>query len=139
MASVTLRRLVIGLLLALGIGLFLLSGRYGVSDSKPTVTDSAVEALIPADKSPDVPRQSEIGIDLANGWTGKLIVNGVEIPEDQLRRNDPLNQMFFTPGPGKEIEKLPPGPVYVIAVIWRPTDNQTEADGRQVRWAFTVT
>jgi hypothetical protein len=136
---VTLRRLVIGLLFALGIGVFLLSGRYGVSDPKPTVHDSAVEAFIPADKSPDVPRQGEIGIDLASGWTGSFIINGLPIPDDELRRNDPLNQLFFTPGPGKEIDKLPPGPVFVIATIWRPSHGETAADGRQVRWAFTVT
>lgn len=140
MRGVTLRRLVIGLLLAAGIGIFLLSGRYGVSDSKPKVTDSAVEQYFPTDKSPNVPRQSEIGIDLADGWTGgALIINGIPIPEDQLRRNDPLNQLFFTPGPGTEIEVLRPGPVYAIATIWRPANSETEADGRQVRWAFTVT
>jgi hypothetical protein len=136
---VTLRRVVIGLLLALGVGLFLLSGRYGVSDDSPQATDSAVEQLIPGDKSPNVPRQSEIGIDLATGWTAKLNINGFNIPEDQLRRNEPLNQVFFTPGEGKEIEVLRPGPVFVIATIWRPDLSQTEADGRQVRWAFTVT
>lgn len=132
------RRLVIGLLLALGIGLFLLSGRYGVSDPTPDITDSAVEQFIPGNASPNVPRQSEIGLDLAAGWTGVLSVNGRDIPEDQLRRNEPLNQLFFTPGPGKEIEQLRPGPVYVIATIWRPAANETQADGRQVRWAFNV-
>lgn len=137
--AVTLRRLVIGLLLVLGIGAFLLSGRYGVSDGKPVVTDSAVEQFMPADKSPNVPRQSEIGIDLAEGWTASLNINGLPIPEDQLRRNEPLSQVFFTPGPGKEIEVLRPGPVYVIATIWRPTEGETQADGRQVRWAFIVT
>ena len=138
MRSVTLRRLVIGLLLTAGIGIFLLSGRYGVSDPKPLVTDSAVEAFIPANNSPNVPRQTEIGIDLADGWTGKLNINGIDIPDDQLRRNEPLNQLFFTPGPGKEIERLGPGPVFAIATIWRSIASETEADGRQVRWAFSV-
>lgn len=138
MRGVTLRRLVIGLLLAAGIGIFLLSGRYGVSDPTPPITDSAVEAFTPANASPNVPRQTEIGIDLADGWTGTLSINGLDIPEDQLRRNEPLNQLFFTPGPGMEIEQLRPGAVFVIATIWRPTASETEADGRQVRWAFNV-
>ena len=83
-------------------------------------------------------RQAEIGIDLKPGWTGDLAVNGVPIPEDQVRRNDPLNQVFFTPGPGKEIEQFNSGTVIVVASIWRPVDGETRDDARQVVWRFKV-
>lgn len=137
--AVTLRRAVIGLLLAAAAGAWFLAGRYGVDTTEELkVTDAAVEQLIPADASPNVLRQAEIGIDLATGWTGVLAINGVEIPEDQLRRNEPLNQVFYTPGEGKEIERLPAGPVVVVATIWRPVSGETRQDGRQVVWRFTV-
>lgn len=129
----------IGLLLLAAAGTWALAGRYGVDGTEDIkLTDAAVEQLIPGDGSPNVLRQSEIGIDLATGWTGVLAVNGVEIPEDQYRRNDPLNQVFFTPGEGKEIERLPAGPVIVTATIWRPVQGETRDDGRQVVWRFNV-
>jgi hypothetical protein len=133
-----LRRIVISLLLVVAVGMFWLAGRNGDNDPKPTINESAVEALIPADGSPSVLRQAEIGIDLKDGWTGELTINGHFIPEDQLRRNDPLNQLFFTPGPGKEIERFSAGTVIVVASVWRPIDGETRDDGRQVVWRFNV-
>ena len=128
----------LGLLLLVAVGMFWLAGRNGNADPEPLVTESAVEQLIPADGSPSVLRQAEIGIDLKDGWTGELSVNGVFIPEDQLRRNEPLAQVFFTPGPGKEIEQYRTGTVVVVASIWRPIDGETREDARQVVWRFTV-
>ena len=133
-----MRRVVLGLLLVVAVGMFWLAGRNGNADPEPVVSESAVEQLIPADGSPSVLRQAEIGIDLKDGWTGELSVNGVFIPEDQLRRNEPLAQIFFTPGPGKEIEQFRSGTVVVVASIWRPIDGETREDGRQVVWRFKV-
>jgi hypothetical protein len=133
-----IRRVVLTLLVLVGIGMFWLAGRNGNADPKPTVSESAVEALIPADGSPSVLRQAEIGIDLKDGWTGELTINGRYIPDDQIRRNEPLNQLFFTPGPGKEVERLDAGTVIVVASVWRPIDGETREDGRQVVWRFNV-
>ena len=133
-----MRRVVLGLLLVVAVGMFWLAGQNGNADPEPVISESAVEQLIPADGSPSVLRQAEIGIDLKDGWTGELSVNGVFIPEDQLRRNEPLAQIFFTPGPGKEIEQFRSGTVVVVASIWRPIDGETREDGRQVVWRFKV-
>ena len=133
-----MRRVVLGLLLVVAVGMFWLAGRNGNADPEPTVSESAVEQLIPGDGSPSVLRQAEIGIDLEDGWTAELSVNGVLIPEDQLRRNDPLAQVYFTPGPGKEIEQYRSGSVVVVSSIWRPIDGESRDDARQVVWRFTV-
>ena len=133
-----LRRLVIGLLLLAALGAFYLAGRNGNTDPPPVATLGAVEALIPANGSPSVVRQAEVGIDLADGWTGELTIDGVFIPDDQIRRNDPLNQLFFTPGEGQEIERLDAGRVLVVASVWRPIDGETREDARQVSWTFSV-
>lgn len=132
------RRIVIALALALAMGLIAYAGTRGAEVEDPALIDAAVEALIPAADSPSVVRQAEIGIDLAPGWTGVLSINGVEIPEDQLRRNEPLNQFFFRPEPGAEIEALAPGPVVVTATIWRPGMGETRDDGRSITWQFRV-
>lgn len=133
-----MRRVVLGLLVVVAIGMFWLAGQHGNADPEPVVSESAVEQLIPADGSPSVLRQAEIGIDLRDGWTAELTINGVFIPEDQLRRNEPLAQVFFSPGPGKEIERFNSGTVVVVASIWRPIDGETREDARQVMWSFKV-
>ena len=133
----TIRRVVLSLLLVAGFGMFWLAGHNGLSgEVPPLATDSAVEELIPGDGSPNVLRQSEIGVDLAPGWVASLAVNGRDIPDDELRVNGPLNQYFFTPGEGKAVEKLNAGPVIVVAKIWRPVDGESRDDARTVIWRF---
>jgi hypothetical protein len=104
----------------------------------PAEIDPAVEVFVPGSDSPGVLRQAQIGVDLADGWTGVLLINGIEIPEDQLLRVPALNQVFFTPGEGKEIERLEPGDVSATAIIWRPALGETRENGRPVRWRFRV-
>jgi ABC-type phosphate transport system substrate-binding protein len=133
----TVRRGVLALLLFAAVAAFYAAGHNGKSgDVEPTVTDSAVEDRIPADGSPNVLRQAEIGIDLASGWVASLAINGLTIPDDQLRVNAPLDQFFFTPGSGKAIERLNAGTVVVVASIWKPVDGETREDARQVIWQF---
>jgi hypothetical protein len=133
-----LRRIVLSLLLVVAVGMFWLAGRNGNADPEPTMSESAVEQLIPGDGSPSVLRQAEIGIDLKDGWVAELAINGVQIPADQLRTNGPLSQFFFTPGEGKEIEQFTSGSVIVVASIWRPIDGEAFEDARQVVWRFSV-
>lgn len=133
-----LRRVLIGLLVLAAVGAFWAAGIHGTTDPEPVLTQGAVEQFIPANGSPAVPRQQEIGVDLATGWTGELIINGTPIPDDQIRRNDPLNQLFFTPGEDQEIERLGAGRVTVTARIWRPVDGETRDDARTVTWTFSV-
>ena len=133
-----MRKLVIGALLLVALGLVAWAGQLRGEPTEPELRDAAVEAFEPPAGSPAAIRQARIGIDLAPGWTGILRINGVEIPEDQLDRNDPLNQVFFQPGEGKEIERLPPGPVVVHALIWRPAFGETRESARTVTWEFRV-
>jgi hypothetical protein len=132
-----LRRVVIGLLLLAAVGAFYLAGRNGNTDPPVADTSGAVEEFFPQPNSPSVLRQAEVGLDLADGWTGELTIDGVFIPEDQIRRNEPLNQLYFMPGEGKEIEQLD-GRVLVVANIWKFADGETRDQARQVSWSFTV-
>ena len=132
------RRVVITLLLLLAGFLLWYSGIRKAEPDDPTLVDSAIEQLVP-DRGTTALRQAEIGIDLAPGWTGVLIVNGVEIPEDQLRRVPAENQVFFRPAEGQEIEAFAPGRLIVTAVIWRPVDGDTRERGsRSLSWEFRV-
>jgi hypothetical protein len=132
------RKVAVGALLVVAAGLVWWAGTMRGEPVEPRLVDAAVEHLVPADGSPNVVRQARIGIDLAPGWTGVLRINGLEVPEDQLDRNEPLNQVFFTPGEGKEIEHLQAGPVVVQALIWRSGFGETRDDARLVTWQFRV-
>lgn len=135
-APAPLRTVLVGLVIVAALAGFVYAFTIGGDQTQDAQrVNSAVERLIPPDGSPAVVRQAEIGIDLVVGWTAVLIVDGVEIPEDQLRRNEPEAQVFFMPGPGKVIEALAPGPHTVTALIWR-LENETRADARPVRWSF---
>lgn len=132
-----LRKVLTGALLLVAVAGFVYAFTMNNANTDIVPTGDAVEALVPADGS-QVLRQSEIGIDLAPEWTGVLQVNGIEIPEDQLRRVPAQNQVFFTPGPGQEIEELPAGRVQIVALIWRPVAGETSDDADTIRWSIQV-
>jgi hypothetical protein len=135
--SSPLRRIGIGLLLAIAVGVLWWGGTLKADAPDASLIDAAIESLTPPGSSPGVPRQAPIIVDLAPGWTGVLTINGEEIPEDELMRNVPLNQFSFQPGPGKAIERLPAGLVVATATIWRELETR-EAGARSFSWTFTA-
>jgi hypothetical protein len=110
------------------------------TDDDPPVTVSGrpdvVEHVIPPDGAA-VQRQAELGIDLAPGYEGRLVIDDLEIPEDQLRLVPEQNQVFFTAGEDKVIEELEAGRTCVTAIAWRSAVGRGVADQR-IRWCFTV-
>ena len=62
--------------------------------------------------------QDEIVVDLRNTFTGVLVIDGAEVPEDQLTRVVDLGQVAFRPGPDKDIEKFEPGLHTVTVLYW---------------------
>jgi hypothetical protein len=135
---ITTRRVVTFLIVMLAFAGFWFAGTQRRTEVPVSVRDSAVEQVIPADGSPVAVRQARIGIDLTLGHRAVLIINGLEIPEDELDRNEPLNQVFFQPGAGKSIEELEAGPVTVTALIWNELDRETREDARAFTWSFRV-
>lgn len=134
---VWLRRIVLLLLVGGALGAIVYAGTLGSGPEEIRLTDEAVERLVPADGSPVAVRQAEVGIDLAPGWTGVLTINGNEIPEDQLRRVEAQNEVYFQPAAGKDIDAFQPGTIVVEAEIWRSA-SETREDARTVTWSFGV-
>jgi hypothetical protein len=77
-----------------------------------------------------------IGVTINSAWTGVLEVDGVEIPEDQVERVVGLNQIFYTPGPGKITGALAPGQHCATAMVWQITE--TRAQSHPYTWCFNV-
>ena len=99
-------------------------------------TADVVEDLIPR-RNDQVPQQSSVGIDLIPSWTGVLVVNGAEIPQDQLTITEELGLIQYAPGEGRFVEQLQAGTNTVQAIIW-PRAESREAAAETVTWTFVV-
>lgn len=135
------RRIIFGLLLLAAFGAM----AYVAIDPGPTTRtasdrDPAIEALIPTANA-DVLRQSEVGIDLAEGYRASLTINDVPIPPDQIigsadASSPPsLARYVFAPGDGKAVETLRAGLNCVTAEFWLATDPN---DTSVYNWCFSA-
>jgi hypothetical protein len=105
-------------------------------DPEPSTTQpAAVVSFEPADGS-TVLRQSRIVAQLRSGLVGVLVVDGTEIPEDQLEHLEGSNWVGFTPGPGTEIGALKPGQRCATVVYWEPAAGRRTAE--RFRWCWQV-
>jgi len=150
---VTRRRVVSSLALAGASALLVLGfqesqdGGVDVRQSRP----AAVLRVFPTEGAAAL-RQEPIGAQLADELTGEIEVDGRAIPVDQTERpvvstgaNTPaarglsgLNQVSFTPGPGKDITSLSPGDHVVRILYWR-TAGETRDQAAAYSWSFTAT
>ena len=139
-SSSTRYRVVVVVVLAAAIAAFAAALLTADTEEDEPVTSSGridvVERVVPS-QGAEVVRQSEIGIDLRPGHEARLVVDGVEVPQDELRIVEAQNQVFFTPGDGKAVERLRAGRNCVSAVVWR-SDTGRGVDDQTVRWCFSV-
>lgn len=77
-----------------------------------------------------------ITVDLEDDMTGVLVVDGHEIPEDQLERVVGLQQVSFRPGPGKDISRFRAGPNTVVVKYWRGRLQDRPANPYSFGWTF---
>jgi hypothetical protein len=147
------------LLVSLGFAVGIVLVGYAFTSAKTgreaqRVDNPAIEQLIP---SPDdlVLRQSEVGIDLAPGYTGQLIIDsqplvtqevvaaqptpGSSVPRIVNVRFDPGdNTLLYQPEdlPGAPIKQFDPGRHTITARFWKL--SETEANAHQYSWSFRV-
>src|SRR5690606_24388415 len=132
---------IFGLLLVAAVGAMIwVAADPGPSTRATTADDPAIEALVPVDGAV-TPRQSEVGIDLVEGYRATLTINDVVIPPDQIEGTTgagdvpTLNRFVFVPGDGKAIETLYSGLNCVTAEFWLAT---TPNETRIQNWCFTA-
>jgi hypothetical protein len=106
------------------------------SDTSPEgrTLPSTIDALTPP-PGELVRLQDTIGADLRDGLTGVLLLDGVEIPEDQLERVDPLSIVTFRPGPDQELERFEPGEHNLTVLFWEQGEPRP-ADPDSYSWSF---
>jgi len=148
-----MRRVIISLLLAVAGGCLVIAFQESADPrTEVSVRPAGVIEVFPSEGA-RVLRQERVGAQLADGLTGELEIDGVSIPLDQLLRpQDPigsdagpaakglagLNEVSFTPGPGKEIERFRPGDHTARILFWdRLTSSRERAEAYS--WRFAVT
>jgi hypothetical protein len=105
-------------------------------DEQPPVVRGPVARVFP-EPGAVAARQGAIGVDLAFGYDAALEIDGRAIPDDQLDRVVGINQLSFTPGDGKEIERLDGGR-HCAAVRYFTAGQQPEDAGPPYSWCFTA-
>ena len=123
----------VGLVVIVVVCGYVLAQLYSDDDTSPQ--DAAIEQLLPAPES-KILQQEQVGIDLAAGYEGRLAVNGVPLPDDEVQAVPQLNQIFFQPGPGKAFEQWPAGRNCTVATFWRSETGPSQSAVRS--WCFTV-
>jgi hypothetical protein len=131
------RLLLAVLVIAAAVALFVSIRTTDTGEPGDPASD-AVERYIPR-SGDEVLRQAELGIDLAPGYDGTLSVNGVDIPVEDQRRVPEQNEVFFTPGDGKAVERLVAGQNCVTAVVWKASIGRGTSRDETFTWCFEAT
>ncbi|WCO66400.1 hypothetical protein PO878_18030 [Iamia majanohamensis] len=149
----SLRRLFVVLALAVAVGAVVVAVRSG-GGSEGGETDAAVVAYDPAPGG-QVTRQAPVGVELEQGYDGRLTIDGVDIPEEQMvgaivpgseayaalseeqrsqgPRPNNKNLVKFQPGPGQAITEYDTGSVDITVEYW------PIAEGRDASRSTTYT
>ncbi|MCU1458831.1 MAG: hypothetical protein JWL73_2923 [Actinomycetia bacterium] len=111
------------------------SARTNEDNSTEQSKPSEVQSVLPAPG--DLERvQVTVSVDLRDDLTGSLVIDGTNIPDDQVDRVPALGQLSFRPGPGKEFERLEPGS-HTVTVNYH-LQQSANRDRGTYSWSFTT-
>ncbi|MGI9030699.1 MAG: hypothetical protein ACR2HP_12055 [Ilumatobacteraceae bacterium] len=145
---------VISLLIAAGFVFIVIGLLRSVSGDEVTDLPDAVEEIAPTPDAAQVLQQTDVFVDLAEGYEGELTVDGVVLPTvrlDQIEvepgeqaavpagtvRFEPGNgTLTFRPSEGTAIDSFDPGQHNVIVTYWRTDEGRGAA--RSYSWTFAV-
>lgn len=144
--------------LAIAVGLVLIGWAVlrGVTGDDVSELPEAIEQITPVPDAVQVLAQSQVIVDLEEGYEGRLGIDGYDFPTLRLEdlTNDDVepgeqveippgvvfepgnDTLTFTPGPGIEIERFDEG-VHDVRVIYWPADSG-EGAARSYSWTFNV-
>lgn len=123
---------VVGLLVA--VNLLIVAGLATEQGDEREPLPAAVESVQPIQDG--IASSSDgIVVDLRDDTTGVIILDGTEIPEDQLQRTEDLGIVEFRPGEGREITRFEPGYHQVTVRYW-PRTGTRESDAESFTWRF---
>jgi hypothetical protein len=80
----------------------------------------------------------DVTVDLADRYSGVLVVDGIEIPEDQLDRVTGIQTVSFRPGPDKVIGRFRAGENTVTVKYWDGRLQDRPARPYSFSWSFVA-
>lgn len=95
----------------------------------------AIQSVSPTAGS-TVVLQSDVVVDLAAGYTASIDINGVPIPPEEVVEAAALNQIRFSPGPGKVRERLFTEQNCVRVTYWLIAEGPDSP--QQYSWCFNA-
>jgi len=142
----------------IGVGLLLIGFGFVTSVTGDDVTKlpSSIESITPTPDAVQVPSQTNVVVDLAEGYEGTLTIDGIPFPTRRLEEFSSANvepgtqvdippgvlfepgndTLTFTPGPGIDVTEFDEGNHTVRVVYWRAEIGEQEA--RTYTWTFHV-
>lgn len=122
-----------GLLLAANVWII-----AGISQrtNGPGALPSAIEEVFPQPGDLVSP-QSTIGVNLRDDLAGALQFDGIEIPKDQVVEQETVGIITFSPGPTRELTKLPQGNHSITVIYWSRSSTR-EKGATSYTWQFKV-
>jgi hypothetical protein len=128
--------------LALAVLCLYIAGRAGGDTDPGADGATAIESYQPTPGG-RVLRQSEVGVVLADGYDGRITIDGVAIPEGEMvgavspespefdpevgPRPNKKNVVKYQPGPGKAVSEYATGSVEITIRYWRIVDGPDAA------------
>jgi hypothetical protein len=79
-----------------------------------------------------------VSVDLADQYTGVLVIDGEEIPEDELERVVSLQTVSFRPGPNQILTRFPTGTNTAVVKYWQGRLQDRPAKPFSYSWTFRV-
>lgn len=129
------RRIVMTLIAAVAVAGFVFA--FSAPKEEPLgPLPAAVESVSPPGGDLDL-RQITIAADLAPGYSGYLLIDGVEVPRDDLQIVPALNSITLRPQSGSDYEELAPGSHCATVVYGLIGQLESSTDG-SYRWCFKL-
>jgi len=117
----------------LNLGVILLANSDTSVDGRPRLPND-IETISP-ERGEITGLVDDVAVDLLDNLTGVLVIDGVEIPEDQLDRVEELGLITFRPGPDKELTRFRTGDNTVVVLYW-PRTKSRPVDPASYGWRF---
>ena len=123
----------LALLAVLNLGVILLANSDTTEGGKAALPTD-IESISPG-RGVLASLVDDVTVDLHDTFTGVLVIDGVEIPEDQLNRVDELGIISFRPAENKEISRFRAGDNTVVVLYWLRTKQRPESPA-SYGWRF---
>lgn len=147
--------LVASLVIAAGLVLIGFAFMRSVTGSERTKLPDQIERISPLPDAITVPSRSGVVVDLADGYTGRLVVDGTAFPTQQLSdaNREPGTQVVVPPGVvfeggtntltltlGDEVgfDEWPDGVHLIDVEYWPILDGEDSAAAGAYRWSFSI-